>query len=42
MKLKELLSDEILEESSIGKFIGALFNARNEAHRILQVFCIWS
>lgn len=34
MKLKELLSDEVLEESSIGKFIGALFNARNEAHRI--------
>lgn len=34
MKLKELLSDEILEESNIGKFIGALFNARNEAHRI--------
>jgi hypothetical protein len=34
MKLKELLSDEILEESGIGKFIGALFNARNEAHRI--------
>lgn len=34
MKLSELLSDEVLEQSKVGSFIGALFNARNEAHRI--------